>query len=95
MFNSIITTTSTSITLTEILICFLTSLACGWIISFLYRLSSRTSCSFATTLVILPSVVMAVILLVNGNLGIGVAVAGSFSLVRFRSMPGKADDTRL
>ena len=92
MFNSIITTTSTSITLTEILICFLTSIACGWIISFLYRLSSRTSRSFATTLVILPSVVMAVILLVNGNLGIGVAVAGSFSLVRFRSMPGKADD---
>ena len=33
-----------------------------------------------------------VILLVNGNLGAGVAVAGTFSLVRFRSAPGTAKE---
>ena len=36
--------------------------------------------------------VQLVILLVNGNLGAGVAVAGVFSLVRFRSAPGSARD---
>ena len=92
MFQSILNTTSTSITILQITICALTSLVCGMLISFLYRFTTRTTKSFAITIVILPVIVMAVILLVNGNLGIGVAVAGSFSLVRFRSLPGKADD---
>lgn len=34
--------------------------------------------------------VQTVIMLVNGNLGTGVAVMGAFSLVRFRSLPGNA-----
>ena len=42
------------------------------------------------TLAILPAMVQMVILLVNGNIGAGVAVAGAFSLVRFRSVPGTA-----
>ena len=92
MFNSILTTTSTSITLLQITLCILTALLCGVIISFCYKKSVQLTKSFSTTLVILPTIVMAVIMLVNGNLGIGVAVAGSFSLVRFRSMPGKASD---
>ncbi len=92
MFNSILTTTSTSITLLQITLCILTALLCGVIISFCYKKSVQVTKSFCTTLVILPSIVMAVIMLVNGNLGIGVAVAGSFSLVRFRSLPGKASD---
>ena len=36
----------------------------------------------------LPAAVQVVIMLVNGNIGAGVAVAGTFSLVRFRSAPG-------
>lgn len=35
-------------------------------------------------------VVCVVIMMVNGNVGAGVAVAGAFSLVRFRSVPGTA-----
>ena len=54
----------------------------------MYR--SRTTQSFAVTLAILPAVVQLVIMLVNGDLGAGVAVAGAFSLVRFRSAPGTA-----
>ncbi len=92
MFNSILTTTSTSITFLQITLCILTALLCGIIISFCYKKSVQVTKSFSTTLVILPTIVMAVIMLVNGNLGIGVAVAGSFSLVRFRSLPGKASD---
>lgn len=48
--------------------------------------------SFAMTLGLLPSIVCVVILMVNGNLGTGIAVAGAFSLVRFRSVPGTAKE---
>jgi hypothetical protein len=48
--------------------------------------------SFLTSLVVLPIIVTTVILMVNGNVGTGVAVAGAFSLVRFRSAAGKAKD---
>jgi hypothetical protein len=43
-------------------------------------------------LALLPAIVAVVIMMVNGNLGAGVAVAGAFSLVRFRSVPGSARD---
>ena len=45
-----------------------------------------------SALTVMPFLVQLVILLVNGNLGAGVAVAGAFSLVRFRSAPGSARD---
>ena len=48
--------------------------------------------SFVVTLAILPAVVCVVIMMVNGNVGAGVAVAGAFSLVRFRSVPGTAKE---
>ena len=54
----------------------------------LYR--SRCSKSFALTLALLPAAVSVVIMMVNGNVGTGVAVAGAFGLVRFRSVPGSA-----
>lgn len=44
------------------------------------------------TLALLPVIVQVVIMLVNGNIGTGVAVMGAFSLVRFRSVPGSAMD---
>lgn len=64
----------------------LTALVC------MYR--QRCSRGFAVTLAILPAMVQMVILLVNGNIGAGVAVAGAFSLVRFRSVPGTAREIR-
>ena len=54
----------------------------------MYR--SRYTKSFVVTLAVLPAVVCVVIMMVNGNVGTGVAVAGAFSLVRFRSVPGTA-----
>ena len=44
------------------------------------------------TLALLPAMVQVIILLVNGNVGAGVAVSGAFSLVRFRSAAGSARD---
>ena len=92
MFESVLTVASTSLTVSTMAICLCTALLCGIIIAIMYKMTTSTTRSFMTTICILPSIVMSVIMLVNGNLGIGVAVAGSFSLVRFRSLPGKAND---
>lgn len=73
-------------------ICSLASLLVGAVIAFAFCFKQNKSKSFATTLALLPIIVQVIIMLVNGNLGTGVAVAGAFSLVRFRSMPGNAKD---
>ena len=50
--------------------------------------SARYSKNYVITLALLPLLVSTVMIMVNGNLGTGVAIAGAFSLVRFRSMQG-------
>ena len=60
----------------------------------MYR-NHKYSQSFALTLALLPAMVQVVIMLVNGNIGAGVAVAGAFGLVRFRSAPGSAREIGL
>ncbi len=94
MLDSILMgTQSTGITLTTsgLLACSLASVLLGLAIAVCYMIcSDRYSKSFVITLAVLPILVQAVIMLVNGNLGVGVAVMGAFSLVRFRSMPGTA-----
>lgn len=64
------------------------ALICGFIIAVSYMIKNRCSQSYAITLVLLPAIVELVIILVNGNIGAGIAVAGAFSLVRFRSVEG-------
>lgn len=64
----------------------------GGIIAAVYTYKSRYTASFVITLAMLPAVVCIVIMMVNGNVGAGVAVAGAFSLVRFRSVPGTAKE---
>ena len=64
----------------------------GLIMVFAYMYRTRYTKSFVITLALLPAVVCVVIMLVNGNVGTGVAVAGAFSLVRFRSVPGTAKE---
>ena len=87
MLNSII---GTDLTLSAFLICTAASLVLGIGLAFVSQFRARSTQSFAVTLAILPMVVQVVIMLVNGNIGAGVAVAGAFSLVRFRSAPGTA-----
>ncbi|MBQ9743819.1 MAG: DUF4956 domain-containing protein [Clostridia bacterium] len=74
------------------LLCILSALACGIILALAYTYKSRYTKSFLMTICILPAVVCTVIMMVNGNIGTGVAVAGAFSLVRFRSTPGSAKE---
>lgn len=80
------------ISIQKFLICMAVSLVIGLIIALGYMYKSRYSRSFVTTLAVLPAVVCVVIMMVNGNIGAGVAVAGAFSLVRFRSVPGSAKE---
>ena len=87
MLESVI---GTSITLQSFLLCTAVSLVLGVGLAFVAGYRQKTSSSFAVTLALLPAVVQLVIMLVNGNIGTGVAVAGAFSLVRFRSAPGAA-----
>lgn len=66
------------------------ALVCGAAYAFLSCRGSGSSTSFFVATALLPMTVAAVIALVNGNLGVGVAIAGAFGLVRFRSAPGTA-----
>lgn len=88
LFNSIIP--STGITPLVFIILVLVSLVLGGIMALVHTYRNDYTKSFVMTLAILPAVICVVILMVNGNIGAGVAVAGTFSLVRFRSAPGTA-----
>ncbi len=80
------------ISVSDFLLCLGFSLVLGLIMAFAYMYRTRYTKSFVVTLALLPAVVCIVIMLVNGNVGTGVAVAGAFSLVRFRSVPGTAKE---
>ncbi len=90
MLNTILTDT---FTVESFLICVLCSLVLGALIAGVHSyFNSSSSKGFVITIALLPSIVQMVIMLVNGNLGTGVAVMGAFSLVRFRSVPGNAKE---
>ena len=77
-------------TLHSMILCTIFSLIFGFVIAGIYIFKNNYSKSLAMTLVLLPAIVQVIIMLVNGNIGVGIAVAGAFSLVRFRSLPGTA-----
>ena len=77
-----------TITAAGFLIATMCSLVIGVFIGFMYTIKNNYSKSYIITLALLPAIVQIVIMLVNGNIGAGIAVAGAFSLVRFRSAPG-------
>ncbi len=93
LFKGLFDTASTNvISLKNFIICVVFALLIGIIISLSYMYKTRHTKSFVITLATLPAVVCVVIMMVNGNIGAGVAVAGAFSLVRFRSVPGTAKE---
>ena len=93
LFKGIFDTDLTSvISVSDFVLCIAASLVIGLIIAVSYMYRTRYTKSFVVTLALLPAVVCVVIMMVNGNVGAGVAVAGAFSLVRFRSVPGTAKE---
>lgn len=89
LFDSDLTATVSPL---DFMLCLGISLLLGLIMALSYMFRTRYTKSFVVTLALLPAVVCVVIMLVNGNVGTGVAVAGAFSLVRFRSVPGTAKE---
>lgn len=87
-FQSIL---SDELTLSTYLLCSLCALLCGGIAAAAASFRTRPTRSFLLSLLILPVIVQTVITMVSGNVGTGIAVAGAFSLVRFRSTAGRAD----
>ncbi len=92
LFQGIFSSVNTSIQVGNFLLCLAISLIIGIFLAAVASFKSTYSQSFVMTLAILPAVVCVVIMMVNGNVGVGVAVAGAFSLVRFRSAPGTAKE---
>jgi hypothetical protein len=91
-FDSIITS-GESLTLAQGAICAGVALVLGVISALVYMYKSYCSKNFAVTLALLPPIVAMLIIMVNGNLGTGIAVVGVFSLVRFRSQPGNSRES--
>lgn len=92
MLNSLLSNTNTNVSLTNILICTGVSIILGFLIAFTYMKTSKYSKNFLITLVVLPVLVQIIMMMVNGNLGTSVAIAGAFSLIRFRSIPGTSKE---
>ncbi|MBE6741576.1 MAG: DUF4956 domain-containing protein [Ruminococcaceae bacterium] len=93
LFSSIFTSNAEStISVAGFLICLAVALILGVMLSFCSSYKSKASKTFNTAIALLPAAVCVVIMMVNGNIGAGVAVAGAFSLVRFRSAPGSGKD---
>ena len=74
------------------LICMSFAIILGFVQAFIYTIKNKYTKSFTTTLTLLPVAVSMIVLLVNNNLGVAVAVAGAFTLVRFRSVPGNGKE---
>ena len=89
MFTSI---TSNGTTIINFLMCMGTAILLGILNSMVFMYKTKHTKSFAFSLALLPMTVAMVIMMVNGNIGAGVAVAGAFTLVRFRSVPGSAKE---
>lgn len=89
LFSSIFTST---FTLGQFLIAVLASMVLGFVVSIYYMFRNTYSKSFVPSLILIPAIECVVIIMINGNMGAGIAVAGSFALIRFRSARGSAKD---
>ncbi len=89
MFDSIY---SSAVTPSQFFIMAAAALVTGFIYSWIMSFRVRSTKRFFVVTALIPFVVGAVITFVNGNIGAGVAIGGAFSLIRFRSAQGSADD---
>ncbi len=92
MFNTIFDTSTGGMEITSALIAAGAALLLGIILAITHQKTSPTTKGFLITLAVLPLLVMAVMIMINGNLGTSIAILGAFSLIRFRSLQGRAKD---
>lgn len=92
MFSTIFDTTTVGMEISSALIAALVALGLGVILAIVHSKTSQTTKGMMVTLALLPVLVMAVMIMINGNLGTSIAILGAFSLIRFRSIAGRAKD---
>ena len=93
LFNNIFSAeTAQTLEIGSFMISIISAIVLGLIMAVFYTYKSSYSKGFVVTLATLPAIVAAIIMMVSGSLGASVAVAGTFSLVRFRSAPGTAKE---
>ena len=92
MFNTIFDTTTPGLEITTALIAAGVALLLGIALAISHAKTTQTTKGMLVTLAVLPILVMAVMIMINGNLGTSIAILGAFSLIRFRSMEGRAKD---
>lgn len=92
LFEGVFGSVNTTVQVGNFLLCLVVSLVIGIFLALVSMYKNNCTQSLVLTLAILPAVVCVVIMMVNGNVGAGVAVAGAFSLIRFRSAPGTAKE---
>lgn len=92
MFNTIFDNTTTGLEITTALIAAGVAVLLGLAIAVTHAKTTQTTKGMLITLAVLPVLVMAVMIMINGNLGTSIAILGAFSLIRFRSMEGRAKD---
>lgn len=91
MFNSIFDTSTAGLEISTALIAAAAALGMGFLLAIAHKLTTKcTTKGFLVTLVVLPLLTMAVMIMINGNLGTSIAILGAFSLIRFRSIRGSA-----
>ena len=90
-FNSIFESSASGLQISTALIAAGTALGLGLMLAITHKLTTRgASKGFLITLTVLPLLTMAVMIMINGNLGTSIAILGAFSLIRFRSIRGSA-----
>ena len=89
MFASIY---SSTVTASEFFFMAAAALVTGFLYAWLISYKIRSTKRFFIVAALIPFVVASVITFVNGNIGAGVAIGGAFSLIRFRSAQGSADE---
>ncbi len=92
MFNTIFSNATTGQSITTILICSAVAILLGLAVAITHMKTTQTTKGFLVALTVLPLLVMAVMIMINGNLGTSIAILGAFSLIRFRSIGGTAKD---
>ena len=80
------------ITVGKFLLCSVVSLLLGFAVASVSAFIGKKSRSVSVSLTLIPFIVQVIIMIVNGNIGVGLGVAGAFSLIRYRSNPGTASD---
>lgn len=92
LFTGLFENSAGLLTLSSFLICLISAMLLGLFMTLVYSYRSSYSKTFLSSLALLPGIVSLVIMMASGSLGVGIAIAGCFSLIRFRSNPGTAKE---